>query len=95
MVKPAQTGLPPGAPGDLAVGATVLVEKIAGAAAERGDDLASVAGIARRVNEKARSYGVALSSCTPPASVASLTVPLADGVGAAAPSVYALVSPPQ
>ena len=50
------------------VGATVLAEKIAGAAAERGDDLASVAGIARLVNEKARSYGVALSSCTPPAS---------------------------
>ena len=50
------------------VGATVLAEKIAGAAAERGDDLAAVAGIARRVNEKARSYGVALSSCTPPAS---------------------------
>ena len=29
------------------VGATVLVEKIAGAAAERGDDLAAVAGVAR------------------------------------------------
>jgi dihydroxyacetone kinase-like protein len=50
------------------VGATVLAEKIAGAAAERGDDLASVAGIARRVNERARSYGVALSSCIPPAA---------------------------
>ena len=50
------------------VGATVLAEKIAGAAAERGDDLATVAGIARKVNEKARSYGVALSSCTPPAA---------------------------
>src|SRR2546423_7892588 len=50
------------------VGATVLLEKIAGAAAERGDDLASVAGIARRVNERARSFGVALSSCTPPAA---------------------------
>jgi dihydroxyacetone kinase-like protein len=50
------------------VGATVLAEKIAGAAAERGDDLAAVAGIARKVNDKARSYGVALSSCTPPAS---------------------------
>jgi dihydroxyacetone kinase-like protein len=50
------------------VGATVLVEKIAGAAAERGDDVAAVAGIARRVNERARSYGVALSSCIPPAS---------------------------
>jgi dihydroxyacetone kinase-like protein len=41
------------------VGATVLAEKIAGAAAERGADLASVAGLARRVNERARSYGVA------------------------------------
>src|SRR4051794_20825245 len=50
------------------VGATVLAEKIAGAAAERGDDLASVAGIARRVNERARSFGIALSSCTPPAA---------------------------
>ncbi len=50
------------------VGATVLAEKIAGAAAERGDDLAAVARLARRVNEKARSYGVALSSCIPPAA---------------------------
>jgi dihydroxyacetone kinase-like protein len=50
------------------VGATVLLEKIAGAAAERGDDLAGVARVARRVNERARSFGVALSSCTPPAA---------------------------
>jgi dihydroxyacetone kinase-like protein len=50
------------------VGATVLLEKIAGAAAERGDDLAAVAAVARRVNERARSFGVALSSCTPPAA---------------------------
>jgi dihydroxyacetone kinase-like protein len=50
------------------VGATVLVEKIAGAAAERGDNLASVAGTARRVNERSRSFGVALSSCIPPAA---------------------------
>jgi dihydroxyacetone kinase-like protein len=49
------------------VGATVLAEKIAGAAAERGDDVATVAGIARRVNERSRSFGVALSSCIPPA----------------------------
>jgi phosphoenolpyruvate---glycerone phosphotransferase subunit DhaK len=48
------------------VGATVLAEKIAGAAAERGDDLATVAGFARRVNERARSFGIALSSCIPP-----------------------------
>jgi dihydroxyacetone kinase-like protein len=50
------------------VGATVLAEKIAGAAAERGDDLAAVAAAARQVNALARSFGVALSSCTPPAS---------------------------
>jgi dihydroxyacetone kinase-like protein len=50
------------------VGATVLCEKIAGAAAERGDDVASVAGIARKVNEQSRSFGIALSSCTPPAA---------------------------
>ena len=50
------------------VGATVLAEKLAGAAAERGDDLESVAGIARRVNGRARSFGFALSSCTPPAA---------------------------
>jgi len=50
------------------VGATVLAEKIAGAAAERGDDVQSVAAVARRVNERARSFGIALSSCTPPAA---------------------------
>ena len=50
------------------VGATVLLEKIAGASAERGDDLATVTGIARRVNDRARSFGIALSSCTPPAA---------------------------
>jgi phosphoenolpyruvate---glycerone phosphotransferase subunit DhaK len=50
------------------VGATVLLEKIAGAAAERGDDLMAVADTARRVNAQARSFGVALSSCTPPAA---------------------------
>ncbi|MHB8692062.1 MAG: dihydroxyacetone kinase subunit DhaK [Solirubrobacteraceae bacterium] len=50
------------------VGATVLLEKIAGAAAERGDDVDAVAAVARRVNEHARSFGVALSACTPPAA---------------------------
>jgi dihydroxyacetone kinase-like protein len=54
------------------VGATVLAEKIAGAAAERGDDVAAVAGIARHVNERARSFGIALSSCTPPSSGAPI-----------------------
>jgi dihydroxyacetone kinase-like protein len=50
------------------VGATVLAEKIAGASAERGDDLAKVAAYARQVNDRSRSFGVALSSCTPPAA---------------------------
>jgi dihydroxyacetone kinase-like protein len=44
------------------VAGTVLVEKIAGAAAERGDDLAAVAALARRVNERVRSMGVALTA---------------------------------
>ena len=50
------------------VGATLLAEKIGGAAAERGDSLAQVAAICRRVNEQARSMGMALSSCTVPAA---------------------------
>jgi dihydroxyacetone kinase-like protein len=54
------------------VGATVLAEKLAGAAAERGDDVGAVAGIARRVNERARSFGIAVSSCTPPAAGAPI-----------------------
>src|SRR5437773_1344381 len=50
------------------VGATVLAEKIAGAAAESGADLAKVTDTVKRVNARARSFGVALSSCVPPAS---------------------------
>src|SRR2546429_9579956 len=50
------------------VGATVLAEKIAGAAAEGGAELAKVTDIVKRVNDRARSFGVALSSCVPPAS---------------------------
>ena len=50
------------------VGATVLAEKIAGAAADRRDDVRTVAAIAKRVNERSRSFGIALSSCIPPAN---------------------------
>jgi dihydroxyacetone kinase-like protein len=50
------------------VGATVLAEKIAGAAAENGADLAKVTDAVKRVNDRARSFGVALSSCIPPAA---------------------------
>jgi phosphoenolpyruvate---glycerone phosphotransferase subunit DhaK len=50
------------------VGATVLAEKIGGAAAERGDSLEAVLGFIRQVNDRGRSFGIALSSCIPPAS---------------------------
>ncbi|HMD95481.1 MAG TPA: dihydroxyacetone kinase subunit DhaK [Trebonia sp.] len=50
------------------VGATVFVEKIAGALAEQGADLSAVAAVAREVNERSRSFGVALSSCITPAA---------------------------
>jgi dihydroxyacetone kinase-like protein len=48
------------------VGTTVLVEKIAGAAAEAGADLDAVHAIATRVSENGRSMGVALTSATLP-----------------------------
>ena len=50
------------------VGVTVLVEKLAGAAAEQGRPLAEVADVARRVNSSGRSMGMALTSCTVPAA---------------------------
>jgi dihydroxyacetone kinase-like protein len=50
------------------VGVTVLLEKIAGAAAEQGRTLPEVAGVARKVNARGRSMGVALTSCTVPAA---------------------------
>ncbi|MFV2121298.1 dihydroxyacetone kinase subunit DhaK [Streptomyces sp. Act-28] len=48
-------------------GATLFVEKIAGAAAEEGAPLERVEAIARRVNASSRSFGVALSACSTPA----------------------------
>lgn len=50
------------------VGGTVLLEKIVGAAAEEGRDLAACAALAGRVNERVRSMGMALTSCTVPAA---------------------------
>ena len=60
------------------VGVTVLVEKIAGAAAEQGRSLAEVADVARKVNSRGRSMGVALTSCTVPAA-GKPTFELPDG----------------
>ncbi|WP_217922970.1 dihydroxyacetone kinase subunit DhaK [Miltoncostaea oceani] len=50
------------------VGVTVLAEKIVGAAAEEGRDLAAVTEICERVNAQGRSMGMALTSCTVPAA---------------------------
>ncbi|MGW0698338.1 dihydroxyacetone kinase subunit DhaK [Streptomyces sp. NPDC002867] len=48
-------------------GATLFVEKIAGAAAEEGAPLERVESLARQVNASSRSFGVALSACSTPA----------------------------
>ncbi|WP_407563468.1 dihydroxyacetone kinase subunit DhaK [Streptomyces sp. 184] len=60
------------------VGATLFVEKIAGAAAEEGAPLERVEALARKVVESSRSFGVALSACTTPAK-GSPTFDLPDG----------------
>src|SRR5690349_8565473 len=48
-------------------GATLFVEKIAGALAEEGAPLERVEAVARRVNELSRSFGVALTAVSTPA----------------------------
>ena len=50
------------------VGATVFVEKLAGAAAEAKASLDEVERIAKEVNDRSRSYGIALTSCTVPSA---------------------------
>ncbi|MGP3930490.1 dihydroxyacetone kinase subunit DhaK [Nonomuraea sp. KM88] len=47
-------------------GATLFVEKIAGALAEEGAPLNDVAAVAGAVDERSRSFGIALTSCTTP-----------------------------
>lgn len=54
--------------GSRGVAGTVIVEKIIGAAAERGMDIDACAAIGRRVNDKTGSMAVALSSCIVPAA---------------------------
>ena len=49
-------------------GATLFAEKIAGALAEQGADLAAVAAAAERVNAASRSFGVAIGPATTPAT---------------------------
>ncbi|MDX3097680.1 dihydroxyacetone kinase subunit DhaK [Streptomyces sp. ME19-03-3] len=48
-------------------GATLFVEKIAGALAEEGAPLERVEAVARHVNEVSRSFGVALTAVSTPA----------------------------
>ena len=50
------------------VGGTVLAEKIVGAAAEEGADLATVKALCQKVQDNVRSMGMALTSCTVPAA---------------------------
>jgi dihydroxyacetone kinase-like protein len=50
------------------VAGTMIVEKIVGAAAEQGGDLAALAALGTRTNLATRSMGVALTSCTVPAA---------------------------
>lgn len=50
------------------VAGTMVVEKIVGAGAEQGRDLAALAVLGERVNSQTRSMGVALTSCTVPAA---------------------------
>ena len=49
-------------------GATLIVEKVAGAAAAEGQPLDAVVGVGRRVNEASASFAVALTACTTPAA---------------------------
>jgi dihydroxyacetone kinase-like protein len=50
------------------VAGTLIVEKIVGAAAEKGADLKACVALGERVNARTRSMGVALTSCTVPAA---------------------------
>ena len=50
------------------VAGTLVVEKIVGAAAEEGRDLAALKALGEKVNGATRSMGVALTSCTVPAA---------------------------
>ena len=49
-------------------GATVVVEKVAGAAAAAGAALDEVVAIGRGANARSRSYGIALTACTTPSA---------------------------
>ena len=72
-------------PGRRGTAATVVVEKICGAAADRGSSLAEVAAVGRRTAARARSMAVSFSACNVPgADAPSFDLPdgqMAFGVG--------------
>jgi len=53
-------------PGRRGTAAVIAVEKICGAAADRGDELERVAALGREVAEGSRSMAIALEACTHP-----------------------------
>ncbi|HKJ62184.1 MAG TPA: dihydroxyacetone kinase subunit DhaK [Hyphomicrobiales bacterium] len=50
------------------VAATVIIEKMVGAASERGADLAACKALGDRINAASGTMGIALTSCTVPAA---------------------------
>lgn len=58
----------PDMPQPRGVAGALFLHKIAGALAQRGDDLTSVAGAARRVASGVKSFGMSLDTCTIPGS---------------------------
>ena len=60
------------------VAGTLVVEKMVGAAAEEGRDIAALQSLGKDVNARTRSMGVALTSCTVPAA-GRPTFELGDG----------------
>lgn len=66
----------PDLPQPRGVAGTLFVHKIAGALAERGADLISVAGAARRVAGKVKSFGISLDTCTIPGSPKEDRIPM-------------------
>ncbi|MDM3693213.1 dihydroxyacetone kinase subunit DhaK, partial [Proteus mirabilis] len=50
------------------VAKTVLMEKLIGAAAERGDTLDDVVKLGHQINNNGFSIGISLQSCTVPAA---------------------------
>jgi dihydroxyacetone kinase-like protein len=55
-------------------GATVLAEKVAGAAAQAGRPIDEVVAVTERLLHGARSFGIALGSCSPPGGASILAL---------------------